>query len=76
MNVRRAAILASTACNDIFTPPSDEVAHARKVLAAFERPENASRGAIQLDGQMVERLHAEIAKRTIAIHDAIGAMGD
>jgi citrate lyase subunit beta/citryl-CoA lyase len=63
------------ACNAIFTPPSDQVAYARKIIAAFERPENVSRGAIQLDGQMVERLHAEMAKRTIAIADAIAAMG-
>jgi citrate lyase subunit beta/citryl-CoA lyase len=63
------------ACNAIFTPPAEEVAHARKIIAAFERPENASRGAIQLDGQMVERLHAEMARRTIAIADAIVAMG-
>ncbi len=63
------------ACNAIFTPPADEVAHARRIIAAFERPENASRGAIQLDGQMVERLHADMAARTIAIADAIAAMG-
>jgi len=63
------------ACNVIFTPPAEEVAHARKIIAAFERPENASRGAIQLDGQMVERLHADMASRTIAIADAIAAMG-
>jgi citrate lyase subunit beta/citryl-CoA lyase len=63
------------ACNAIFTPPSEEVAQARRIIAAFERPENASRGAIQLDGQMVERLHADIARRTIAIADAIAAMG-
>jgi citrate lyase subunit beta / citryl-CoA lyase len=62
------------ACNAIFTPPADEVAHARRIIAAFERPENAARGAIQLDGQMVERLHAEMARRTIAIADAIAAM--
>ena len=55
--------------------PTEEVAQARKIIAAFERPENASRGAIQLDGRMVERLHAEMAKRTIAIADAIAAMG-
>jgi citrate lyase subunit beta/citryl-CoA lyase len=64
------------ACNAIFTPPAEEVAHARKIIAAFERPENASRGAIQLDGQMVERLHADMAKRTIAIADAIAAMAN
>jgi citrate lyase subunit beta/citryl-CoA lyase len=63
------------ACNAIFTPPADEVSRARAIIAAFERPENAARGAIQLDGQMVERLHADMAKRTIAIADAITAMG-
>jgi citrate lyase subunit beta/citryl-CoA lyase len=63
------------ACNAVFTPPEEEVAQARKIIAAFELPENASRGAIQLDGRMVERLHADMAKRTIAIADAIAAMG-
>ena len=63
------------ACNAIFTPPAEEVAQARKIIAAFEQPENASRGAIQLDGRMVERLHADMARRTIAIADAIAAMG-
>jgi citrate lyase subunit beta/citryl-CoA lyase len=62
------------ACNAIFTPPEEEVAHARKIIAAFEIPENASRGAISLDGQMVERLHADMARRTIAIADQIAAL--
>ena len=60
----------------IFTPPEEEVAQARKLIAAFEQPENAGRGAISLDGQMVERLHAEMARRTIAMADAIAAMGN
>ena len=63
------------ACNAIFTPPEEEVAQARKIIAAFELPENSSRGAISLDGQMVERLHAEMARRTIAIADSIAALG-
>lgn len=63
------------ACNAAFTPPAAEVAHARAIIAAFDRPENRGRGAIQLDGRMVERLHAEIAKKTIAIADAIETMG-
>ena len=61
-------------CNAAFTPPEADVAQARKIVAAFELPENTSRGAIQLDGRMVERLHAEIARRTIAVADAIAAM--
>jgi citrate lyase subunit beta / citryl-CoA lyase len=63
------------ACNVIFTPPAEEVARARKIIAAFELPENAARGAISLEGQMVERLHADMAARTIAIADSIAAMG-
>ncbi|MBB5045573.1 citrate lyase subunit beta/citryl-CoA lyase [Rhodopseudomonas rhenobacensis] len=63
------------ACNAAFTPPAEDVAYARKVIAAFAQPENAGRGAIQLDGRMVERLHAEMAQKTIAIADAIAAMG-
>jgi citrate lyase subunit beta/citryl-CoA lyase len=62
------------ACNVIFTPPAEEVARSRKIIAAFELPENASRGAISLDGQMVERLHADMAARTIAIADSIAAL--
>lgn len=63
------------ACNAIFTPPAEEVAQARKIIAAFQLPDNAARGAIQLDGRMVERLHADMARRTIAIADAIAATG-
>jgi citrate lyase subunit beta / citryl-CoA lyase len=62
-------------CNAIFTPPEEEVAQARRIIAAFELPENASRGAISLDGQMVERLHADMARRTIALADSIAALG-
>lgn len=61
-------------CNAIFTPPAPEVAEARKIIAAFDLPENATRGAIQIDGRMVERLHADMARRTIAIADAIAAL--
>jgi citrate lyase subunit beta/citryl-CoA lyase len=63
-------------CNAVFTPPAVEIAQARKILDAFALPENASRGAIQLEGKMVERLHAEMATRTLAIHQAIAAMRD
>jgi citrate lyase subunit beta/citryl-CoA lyase len=62
------------AANAAYTPSPDEVARARKVAAAFDAPENMNKGVVQLDGQMVERLHAEIAKRTIAIADRIAAM--
>lgn len=62
------------AANAAYTPLADEVARARKIMGAFDAPENRSKGVVQLDGQMVERLHVEMAKRTIAIADAIMAI--
>ena len=58
-------------CNEAFSPTAEEVAWARKIIAAFELPENKDKGVIQVDGRMVERLHAEMARRTVAIADAI-----
>jgi citrate lyase subunit beta/citryl-CoA lyase len=60
-------------CNEAFSPSADEVAWARKIIGAFELPENTSKGVIQVDGRMVERLHADMAQRTVAIADAIAA---
>jgi citrate lyase subunit beta / citryl-CoA lyase len=60
-------------CNEAFSPTADEVAWARKIIGAFDLPENASKGVIQVDGRMVERLHADMAQRTVAVADAIAA---
>jgi citrate lyase subunit beta/citryl-CoA lyase len=60
-------------CNAAFSPSADEVAQARKIIAAFGLPENKTKGVVALDGRMVERLHAEMARRTAAIADAIEA---
>lgn len=59
--------------NSIFAPSEVEVAQATSILAAFALPENAGKGAIQLDGRMVELLHAEMARRTVALAGAIAA---
>ena len=50
---------------------AEEVAQARKIIAAFDLPENRDKGVVQLDGRMVERMHADIARRTVAIAEAI-----
>jgi citrate lyase subunit beta/citryl-CoA lyase len=62
------------AANEIFAPAESEVSFARKIIAAFDRPENAGKGVITVEGRMVELLHAEMARRTVAIADAIKAM--
>jgi citrate lyase subunit beta / citryl-CoA lyase len=61
-------------CNEVFAPSPGEVEAARKIIAAFDRPENKGKGAISLDGRMVELLHAEIARNTVALADAIDAL--
>jgi citrate lyase subunit beta/citryl-CoA lyase len=58
-------------CNEAFSPTPQEVEVARKMIAAFDLPENENKGVIQIDGRMVERLHAEMARQTVAIADAI-----
>jgi citrate lyase subunit beta / citryl-CoA lyase len=60
-------------CNAAFSPSAEDVAHAKKIIAAFELPENRDKGVVQLDGCMIERLHADMARRTVAIAQAIAA---
>lgn len=58
-------------CNALFSPTPDEVDQARSISAAFALPENAGKGAIRLDGRMVERLHLVEAERVLAMAGVI-----
>jgi citrate lyase subunit beta/citryl-CoA lyase len=58
-------------CNAAFSPAPEEVEAARKIIAAFDLPGNQGKGVIQIEGRMVERLHAEMARRTVEIADSI-----
>jgi len=60
-------------CNAAFSPTPEEVAMARRMIAAFDLPENKGKGVVSIDGRMVERLHADMARRTVAIAEAIAA---
>ena len=53
-------------CNAVFTPDARQVAAAQTIVDAFADPANADKGAIRLDGRMVERLHLRQAQRTLA----------
>lgn len=57
--------------NESYGPPAAEVAWARRVIAAFDDPQHKGKGAISIDGQMVELLHLDIARRTVAMADAL-----
>lgn len=57
-------------CNRIFFPSEDEIARARRIVAAFAEPGNTHKGVLKIDGAMVERLHLATAE---AILERAGA---
>ena len=52
--------------NARFGPTQDDIARAKAIIAAFALPANADKGAIRLDGEMVERLHLAEAEAIVA----------
>ncbi|AIJ20181.1 citrate lyase subunit beta [Amycolatopsis methanolica 239] len=58
-------------CNRVFAPSDDEVAQARKIIAAFEEAKSEGRGVVTVDGRMIENLHVENAQRILALAEAI-----
>ena len=51
------------AINDAFTPDANEVAHARRIVAAFA--DNPGMGTVGLDGKMVDMPHLKQARRIL-----------
>jgi citrate lyase subunit beta/citryl-CoA lyase len=54
-------------CNAVFSPNAEELAWANTVIAAFALPQNAGKGAIQIEGKMTELLHLDQAQRLVAV---------
>lgn len=59
--------------NQTFGIDPAKLAEARSIVAAFAKPENARAGVINLDGRMVERLHADMAEKLIAKAERLAA---
>ena len=55
--------------NRIFAPPAAQVAWARRVLAALNEAERAGRGAIALDGRMLDAASVRMARDLVARDD-------
>lgn len=55
------------AANRAFGAQPEEIDRARRIVAAFDLPENRGKGAIRMDGEMVERLHLDSALRLLDI---------
>lgn len=59
--------------NEVFAPDPDALDDARGVIEAWEA--GAGSGVVTYKGRMVESLHVETARRTLAVHEAIAALG-
>ena len=61
-------------CNEVFAPSADEIASAQEIIAAFEEAERDGRGVVTVNGRMIENLHVDQARRTLAQAEAISAL--
>jgi malyl-CoA/(S)-citramalyl-CoA lyase len=57
--------------NEIFTPPAAEVARARRILAAMAEAAGQGRGAVALDGQMIDYASIRQAEALVAKADQV-----
>lgn len=60
-------------CNRVFSPSDEAIAHARKVIDAFEAARAKGDAVVTVDGRMVENLHVSEAQRTLDLAEAIAA---
>lgn len=60
--------------NQVFGPSRAEIEEARIIVAAFDDPANAGKGVLTVNGKMTEFLHRDMARRVLAIADAIEAL--
>lgn len=60
--------------NEVFTPTREEIEHARRVINAYAAAEREGRGAIRVEGRLVEHMHAEEARRVLEIAHLAGVL--
>ncbi len=61
-------------CNEVFAPSADQVGEAEAIIAAFEEAEREGRGVVTVNGRMIENLHVDEARRTLAQAAAIAEL--
>lgn len=53
------------AANEIFSPTKEELAWAEQVVGEYEMSRDVGKGAIRVDGKLVDEVHYRLAKRTL-----------
>ena len=59
--------------NKVFTPSNDDIGRAMEIRAAWDDACRRGDGLCVLNGQLIEKLHAEEASRILSLHEAIQA---
>ncbi len=57
--------------NEVFAPGEGAVGTARRIIDAWSAAKSQGKGVVVVDGRLVENLHVDEARRTLAMHDAI-----
>jgi citrate lyase subunit beta / citryl-CoA lyase len=60
--------------NRMFAPSPDDIASARKIIAAHAQATAQGKGVVVVDGRLIENLHVEEAHRLVALAGAIAAI--
>jgi citrate lyase subunit beta / citryl-CoA lyase len=53
--------------NKVFTPSTEELTQAHRIIEVFEKAREEGKGAAQLDGKLVENVHVAMAERLLSI---------
>jgi citrate lyase beta subunit len=62
--------------NTVYSPTADEIARARCNVTAYREAEANGRGAVGVDGVLVDAAHVKMAEETLARAAAIGMASD
>lgn len=60
--------------NEVYAPSADEVDWSNRIIKAFADAQDEGKGVVVVEGKLVENLHVEDAKRTVALAGAIKEM--
>lgn len=61
--------------NETWAPSAAEIDEAEAIIAAFAEAEADGRGVVTVNGRMIENLHVDNARRTLAVARAIASLG-
>ena len=51
--------------NELFSPTNDEIDWAKRVLDIYEQTTTQKKGAVKLDGKLIDIVHYKLAKRIL-----------